>query len=168
MKNLPAILVITLITFYIIFSCERIEEYPDEPVIEFQSFLLKDTIDELDNQIKLGKLIFSFTDGDGDIGLSAGDTLPPYCDTCDYHYNLFISLFEKTDSEFYEADLQIPLYYRIPYAVQDGQNKTLKGQIHINFEYNSILYDTIKYEFYMVDRALHQSNIETTPEIILQ
>jgi len=149
-------------------SCERIEDLPDEPKIEYDSFLLKDTVDLLDNLIKQGKLIFSFTDGDGDIGLSDADSLPPYCDSCDYHYNLFITLYEKSDTGFIPVDQEIPLYYRIPYAVPEGQNKTLKGQIVVDFEYNPILYDTIKYEFYIVDRALHHSNIETTPEIILQ
>ena len=67
------------------------------------------------------------------------------------------------------ADPQDPLYptpYRIPYLERLGQNKILKGEITVTLLYN--FYepgDTILYDFYVVDRATNESNIESTCEI---
>jgi len=148
------------------FSCRKIESYPEIPFIEFKSFTLQDTVDLLGNPGKAGELVFSFVDGDGDIGLPQPD--PTSTDTT--NYNLFFTLYEKLDGEFIkvdEDDLETPINYRIPFIEMEGQNKTLKGEIQVDFIYLIIKYDTIKYEFYLVDRALNQSNVETTPEIPL-
>lgn len=150
------------------FSCRRIESYPVEPSIKFKSFTLRDTIEPLlEIPGKIGELVFSFVDGDGDIGLPQSDS------TTKDSVNLFFTLYEKIDGEFLkvdEDDLETPIDYRIPFIEMEGQNKTLKGEIQVDFFYIKIFlikYDTIKYEFYLVDRALNQSNVETTPEIPL-
>jgi len=149
------------------FSCRKIESYPEIPFIEFKSFTLQDTVDLLGNPGKVGELVFSFVDGDGDIGFDSTAT-----DTTSI-YDLFFTLYEKLDGEFLkvdEDDLETPLNYRIPFIEMEGQNKTLKGEIQVDFFYIKIFlikYDTIKYEFYIIDRALHKSNVETTPEIPL-
>lgn len=148
------------------FSCRKIESISEIPSIEFKSFTLRDTVDLLNNQGKVGELVFSFVDGDGDIGLPQPDSIP----TDTSSFNLFFTLYEKLDGEFLkvdEDDLETPLNYRIPFIEMEGQNKTLKGEIQVDFMYLIIKYDTIKYEFYLVDRALNQSNVETTPEISL-
>jgi hypothetical protein len=47
-----------------------------------------------------------------------------------------------------------------------GQNKTVKGFIRIEMYFFVIPeYDTIRYDFYIVDRALNKSNIESTSDI---
>jgi hypothetical protein len=151
-----------LLTF--ILSCQKVEKLSDIPYIEFKSFELRDTIDILGNEGKVGELIFKFEDGDGDIGSDQPDTLF----STNPGYNLFFTLFEKIDGQFVEVDeedLETPLDYRIPFIENVGQNKTLRGEIKIEFYYLLMLYDTIKYDFYLMDRAEHQSNIETTPEI---
>jgi hypothetical protein len=151
------------------FSCRKIESYPVIPSIEFQSFNIRDTVDLLGNQGKVGELVFSFVDGDGDIGLPQPDSTS----TDTTNYNLFFTLYEKLDGEFLkvdEDDLETPLNYRIPFIEMEGQNKTLKGEIQVDFFYFKIFlikYDTIKYEFYLVDRALHKSNVEETDTIFL-
>ena len=58
--------------------------------------------------------------------------------------------------------------YRIPYMERTGQNKILKGTISVTFLYT--FYDpkdndTIKYDFYIKDRADHKSNTVPTCEI---
>ena len=61
-----------------------------------------------------------------------------------------------------------PSSYRIPYMVRLGQNKILKGTISITFLY--LFYtktDTISYDFFLMDRDMNSSNIETTAEIIV-
>ena len=61
-----------------------------------------------------------------------------------------------------------PSSYRIPYMERLGQNKILKGTIAVTFLY--LFYspgDTIRYDFYVQDRALNQSNVASTSEIVL-
>ncbi len=150
-----------------IFSCKRPQTYPIVPHITFKNFIVKDTVDILDNNIKKGTLIFSFVDGDGDIGLQEGDTLPPYDST--YFYNLFLEGYYYENGIIHKDTSSVPLYFRIPYVEPQGQNKVLKGDIKVDIIYNyPILHDSIYYKFYMVDRALHKSNIETTSLIVLE
>jgi hypothetical protein len=115
--------------------------------------------------VKKGELIFDFEDGDGDIGLKPTDSLS--VDST----NLFLTMYSKTDGTFTEVsgeDLKTTLNYRIPYIEREGQNKALIGEIQVDFDYLlTFEYDTIKYSFFIVDRALHKSNVETTPEIVI-
>lgn len=166
MKAFVKILIIPTIVLLNGLSCQKIESIPEIPLISFKSFILKDTIDALGNEGKIGELTFDFEDGDGDIGLTQPDSLS--ADST--NFNLFFTMFDKIDGEFIEVpenDLEAPLNYRIPYIVKEGQNKALKGEIQIDFIYLLFEYDTFKYSFFIVDRALHKSNVETTPEIVL-
>ena len=146
-------------------SCRKIVQLPPVPHIEFTSFGIFDTIDILGNNAKGGRLKFYFEDGDGDLGLnspSEGDT-----DTT----NLFFTLYRKTGGKMVLAPDNDPLKpssYRIPYMERLGQNKILKGTISVTFLY--LFYssaDTIKYDFYIKDRALNKSNIASTTEIAI-
>jgi len=57
---------------------------------------------------------------------------------------------------------------RIPVLTPDGSNKSIKGEIEDTlFIYNyESEFDTIMFEAYIVDRALHKSNTIETPIII--
>ena len=166
MKSFSKILIITIIVLLSGLSCQKIESLPEIPSISFKSFMLIDTIDALGNEGKIGELIFDFEDGDGDIGLTQPDSLS--ADST--NFNLFFTMFSKIDGEFIEVsenDLEAPLNYRIPYIKKEGQNKALKGEIKVDFIYLLFEYDTFKYSFFIVDRALNKSNVETTPEIAM-
>jgi len=166
MKPFVKILILIITVLLSGLSCQKIESLPEIPSISFKSFILIDTTDALGNAGKIGELTFDFEDGDGDIGLTQPDNLS----VDSTNFNLFFTLFSKTDGEFIEVsenDLETPLNYRIPYIKKEGQNKALKGEIQIDFIYLLFEYDTIKYSFFIVDRALHKSNIETTPEIAI-
>jgi len=158
-------LIVTGVIMAFSLSCQKVESISEIPHIEFKSFELRDTIDILGNPGKIGELIFKFEDGDGDIGLEQPDSIS----SDNTSYNLFFTLYEKIEGQFQkvdEDDLETPLNYRIPYIENIGQNKTLKGEVKVEFYYYLLmLYDTIKYEFYIVDRALNESNVETTTEI---
>ena len=166
MKALAKILILLITLLLSGLSCKKIESLPEIPSISFKSFILIDTIDALGNEGKIGELTFDFEDGDGDIGLTQPDSLS----VDSTNFNLFFTLFGKIDGEFIEVsenDLETPLNYRIPYIEKEGQNKTLIGEIQVDFIYLLFEYDTIKYSFFIVDRALHKSNVETTPEIAM-
>ena len=117
-----------------------------------------------------GTLIFSFTDGDGDIGLSAGDTLPPYNKGSDYYYNLFITYKELQHGILTPIDLPLPFNTRLPVITPSGNNKAIKGEMEVKLDiYNPLsTYDTICFDFYIVDRALHKSNVVSTPLIVVK
>jgi hypothetical protein len=156
------------IVFLFVFSCKKIEKMPPVPKIEFQTFEVFDSTDELSNTVRCGRLKFYFQDGDGDLGLQSPGDLAGGADSV----NLFLKLFRKSGGEFSEAPLNDPLHpsgYRIPYMTRLGQNKLLKGTISVTmFYYGYTPSDTIKYDFYIKDRAEHLSNTVSTCELILK
>lgn len=155
---------ISILLFSAVTSCIKIKQLPPEPYIEFRNFAIFDTTDILGNLIKGGKLQFYFEDGDGDLGLHEADE-----DTT----NLFLTMFRKTGGVMIQVDdddLMKPSPYRIPYMEKTGQNKILKGTIDITFLYT--FYepddtDTVRYDFFISDRAGNNSNIASTSEIEL-
>ena len=151
-----------------ILSCRKTEVYSEIPEIGYKSFWLRDTTDLLGNRGLVGLLTFTFVDGDGDLGLmQPPDTAKP--GDPNYH-NLFFKIFTPVNgllTEIPEQDLAFPLAYRIPYMEPEGPDMTLKGEIEVEFNYLAFPYDTISYEFYIVDRAGHESNVENTPVFII-
>ena len=161
-------LTITIFFSLIIASCGKIEKLPPEPKIKFTSFEVFDTIDiYLGNSFKAGRLKFYFEDGDGDLGLQQ----PVFGSTAD-SLNLFFTFFRRKGGVLAPAPDDDPLKpgnFRIPYMERLGQNKILKGTISVTFLYQfSSPNDTIKYEFFIKDRAGHESNSISTCEIALK
>jgi hypothetical protein len=168
---LPALAILAVI------SCKRLEEYPPEPVITFRDF---ETIyNETDSIYDRGVLTFEFTDGDGDLGLAPGDTFPPFNPGSKYYYNLIIDYYEVRNGvetpvplTFYNAETEtydtIYLSARIPLLTPKGINKAISGEIYDTlFIYNYYSdFDTLFLKFQLVDRALHESNVEKTPYIV--
>jgi hypothetical protein len=159
----------TVILFLIILaagSCKKIVQLPPEPRIEFTSFAVLDTVDILGNKGKAGRLKFYFEDGDGNVGLDEPSGNPAADST-----NLFFTLYRKNNGEMITVSDNDPLKpsaYRIPFLERLGQNKILKGTISVTFLYLSYNpADTIMYDFYLIDRDLNESNLESTSEIIL-
>lgn len=141
-------------------ACLKPEEFPPEPRIEFKSFTVFAGQDS-------ASLVFGFTDGDGDIGLTEADSLPPY------DANLFLEYYEYQSGAWVNVDLggspNIP--YRVPVITPTGQNKTLEGEIAIALEPFSLSHntaaDSIKYSVTLQDRALHVSNSVETGLIVV-
>lgn len=157
---------ILLIIAGVVYSCKKTEEYPVIPAIKYENFI------KLYNSDR-GVFKISFTDGDGDIGLTQNDTLPPY------EYNLFITYYEIQYGDTVEVILTkynhetgqydtLTFNGRIPMLTPEGSNKSIKGEIEDTlFIYNySSDFDTIMFDAYIVDRALNKSNIIQTPLII--
>ncbi|MBN2481266.1 MAG: hypothetical protein JXB19_05975 [Bacteroidales bacterium] len=142
-------------------TCEPFEKVSEVPYITFKDFQLSE-IDTLSNIIKVGELTFDFIDGDADLGAKTGPG-----GTGD-SINFYLIPFEKIDGSY----SQIPgdtLQYQIRYNEKldrIGQNKTIKGEISLVIYYFiTPPYDTIRYDFYIYDRARHQSNVESTSDI---
>jgi hypothetical protein len=154
-----------LFTLLFSVSCRKIEKLPPEPSIKFTSFEVFDSTDILGNIDKGGRLKFYFEDGDGDLGLQA-----PQDNNTD-STNLFFTLFRKTKGVFVRVPDNDPLKpspYRIPYMDRQGQNKILRGNISVTFLYLFFTpSDTLRYKFFVKDRALHSSDTASTCEIVL-
>jgi hypothetical protein len=162
-------------------GCKKGEIYPDIPSIEFKSYYF--TSDPLDSSTKYIGIIFSYKDGDGDIGLNPEDTLPPYnsvigpnnVELNPYYNNLRVDYLALKDGEFQPViipnttDSVIKLA-RIQNITPDGKHKAIRGDIDywgtefVPFEGVS---KTIRLRIKIYDRALHQSNTIESPVITL-
>ncbi|MFA6924104.1 MAG: hypothetical protein WC223_07595 [Bacteroidales bacterium] len=170
MKFISKITLFVLIAIFAVsyLSCKKPSAYPSIPAIEFRSFEKIPNETKVDNN---GLLTISFTDGDGDLGLNPSDTNPPFDNNGPNYFNYFMRFFEKQDGKFVDItdSLTLPLNSRFPRIESKTKNKSLKGyielEIPINNPYSS--FDTIKFNVYITDRALHKSNTITTPEIII-
>jgi len=153
--------VIAVIITLMLGSCGKIETLSEEPYIEYTSFTIFDTTDILGNTIKGGKLKFYFEDGDGDLGLDAPSEESEFDSV-----NLFITLYRLNNGIITPASDDDPLRptgYRIPYMERIGQNTLLKGDVSVIFQY--LFYseeDSIRYDFYVKDRAENISNTVST------
>jgi len=170
MKILSNILLIIFFTGIIFgISCKKPETYPVVPYIEFVSFTKTPTTSGIDSK---GILTFSFTDGDGDIGLADSDTLSPYNPGSKFYYDLFITYYRKHNGVFLADSLPMTNNSRIPVVTPSGQNKSIKGDIDVDLFINNprpqVKYDTIYFEVQIADRALNLSNTIKTSEIIVK
>ncbi|NNC85502.1 MAG: hypothetical protein HKN75_05425, partial [Bacteroidia bacterium] len=69
---------------------------------------------------------------------------------------------------FVEVNLPIPITARIPDLTPVGKNKAIEGDIDMNMQLKpGAVFDTIRYEIYIVDRTLNHSNTVTTSEIVI-
>ncbi|MEI6884795.1 MAG: hypothetical protein WCO02_09920 [Bacteroidota bacterium] len=147
-------------------SCMKKDNYPDIPYITYAGYY---NVFDSTNIAKSGVLTITFQDGDGDIGLNSWDVYPPYDSTSIYFYNYYIDVYSKRNGVFVKDTLQTPLRYRIPNLTPDDPNKSIKGIIENILPLNPHpIYDTIRFTCYIYDRALHQSNIVTTPEFVVR
>ena len=148
----------------VLMGCPEVEEFPSEPSIEFVS-LIRNTTDS-------ATLTFSFTDGDGDIGLSDSDTTGSFAPGEPFHHNLFIEYFELQNGDWTLITLPLPYRYRIPRITPTGQNKLLEGSIDVALapfptDPNSA-FDTVKYSIQLADRALNLSNVVESSSFVVE
>ncbi len=164
-KSITYVLVFLLL-FVAAAGCLKEEDYPIIPEIKFEDFIL--LLNTQTGIIERGVLRISFKDGDGDIGLNRNDTAPPY------DFNLFIDYFEIRNRDtvrVYQVDPvsgdTSTFNARIPILTPKGSEKGIKGEIEDTlFIYDpTSSYDTILFRVYLVDRALHKSNVIHTPLI---
>ena len=148
-------------------ACKKREQYSNIPEISYKSF---EKIPNSTNVDDKAFLTISFTDGDGDIGLKSEDTLPPYNVGGNYYYNYFIDYYELQGDSFVKIDLPISNNSRIPFVEPNLAELGVRGEIEIELYINNIMSnaDSIRYELYILDRALNKSNVVTTPSFYVK
>lgn len=137
------ILMLTLL----VASCVKPPDYPIEPRIEFRS-MNQNTFDELDED-SLSVVIY-FEDGDGDLG-------------SDDSVNMFWE------------DSRVPGYqvpFKIPFIEVQGNSKAISGTITTFYPISFCIndddpVDSFYYKIFIVDRAGHESNVDSTDMIFL-
>jgi hypothetical protein len=166
-RVLRNILMLFVMSGFLFSACTKHEVYSVIPAIEYKSFEKIPSNTGADNK---AYMTITFTDGDGDIGLNTEDTFPPYNPGGTYYYNFFIDYYELQGDSFVKIDLPITNNSRIPYVEPNLAELGIKGEIQIELYFNNIMSnaDSIKYELFIVDRALHKSNVVMTPAIYVK
>jgi len=149
-------------------SCIKEENYSIIPEIWYDNMTLVYNSAN-DPYPSKGILAITFQDGDGDIGLRARDTFPPFNKEGEYYYNYVIRYFEKRDTGWAEVILNPPYSARLPMLNMGYEGKPIKGLIVDTLEMDPAPdFDTIRFEMFIYDRTLHKSNVVSTPPIVLR
>ena len=141
-------------------SCEPVEEISDIPEIRFKSLTGPFQIDTGSIPYYGATLKFSFTDGNSDFGTNETS------DRADT--NMYMVPFRKLNGTYDSIDATI---YGRKYIVKnhdklDRDGEPIKGEISVDIPYFLLPpFDTLRYEFYIIDRAGNKSNVETTSDI---
>jgi len=147
-------------------GCIKEEQYPVVPHIEYGGFY---TIRDISGKDSLGAITISYTDGDGNIGLFAWDTVEPR------KYNYYLKFMQKLNNQLVEVepvDSSVTFNARIPNLTPAGRNKNIKGDITMSlqlyFARQILQSDTIAFEIYIKDRDLNNSNVVDTPLFVIK
>ncbi|MEO1514164.1 MAG: hypothetical protein AAFV95_04100 [Bacteroidota bacterium] len=151
-----------LLAFCLMESCTKPPDYPDEPVITFER-LSKNVIRQRAKDSLL--MVFSFTDGDGDLGDAENSA------------NVFLT--DTRDGSSF-------ITYSVPFVPVQGANNGISGEISVvlsaEFQiccippaglrpcesYPQFPSDTLIYEIQLQDRAGNLSNVIQSAPIFLQ
>lgn len=137
-------------------SCIKDENFDVVPVIEFQSFVsFQNEFNATDSAI----FIFSFQDGDGDIGSSDST-----------NFNCFLTYQEKNGAEITNFPNIEPRTYRLPSLTPNAKDKNIEGEISLTLKpapiFNIATDSAYRYSCYITDRAGNESNTITSPWIL--
>lgn len=158
----------------VLHQCKKKQSFSKIPEIEYIGFQLLQS--EASSVPERGVLMFSYTDGDGDIGLSQGDTTGIFGKDSDYYFNLWITYQERQNGDWKTVYLVNPqtldttyLHARVPVLMPNMKNKNIHGEIFDTIPVNNPLsdFDTIRFKVELIDKALNHSNVIETPAIVL-
>ena len=163
-------------------SCQKPVEYPIEPAIEYQGFTYLLNPDSTFSGE--GVIEFSYTDGDGDLGLDDADTLYPFGFHDPHYYNMVVDYLKAENGVFVKTPLLSPhvptnpadtlvLYDTVTFnarfhRLRDNDDpKAISGTMEYKLTVQNPFSpnDTVKFEIHILDRALHESNVIQTEAI---
>lgn len=157
LKNIGFLLIMPIIFM----GCNKLETYDDRPIITASSFSLLQNASGVDTSLVLE---FTYTDGDGDVGLSSSDSIAPF------DANVMIDYYEKIDGIY--TKILIPgttdtlnFNSRIK---KFGSNNPTKAEVKVKVNISVVLADTVKFDYFILDKKLNKSNTVTTGAIALK
>ena len=158
-------------------ACQKPVEYPVEPKIAYEGFTYLFNADSTFSGE--GIISFSYTDGDGDLGLDERDTLPPFGFNDAHYYNMVVDYLKCVNGEFVKTPLlswnaQTQTYDTVTFnarfkRLRDSEEpKAISGKMDYTLTVQNPFSpnDTVKFEIRILDRALHESNVIQTEAII--
>ena len=157
-------------------SCQKPVEYPIEPKIAYEGFTYLMNADSTFSGE--GVISFSYTDGDGDLGLDDADTLTPFGFHDAHYYNMVVEYLKCVNGEFVKTPLlswnaQTQSYDTVSFnarfkRLRDSEEpKAISGTMEYKLTVQNPFSpdDTVKFEIRIFDRALHESNVIQTDPI---
>ena len=182
-SSVSCVMFCCLTLFMIGSSCQKPVEYPIEPAIEYQGFTYLFNSDSTFSGE--GVIAFSYTDGDGDLGLDDADTTYPFGFNDPHYYNMVVDYLKAENGVFVKTPLLSPhvptspadtlvLYDTVTFnarfhRLRDNDDpKAISGTMEYKLTVQNPFSpnDTIKFEIRIIDRALHESNVIQTEPII--
>ena len=165
-----------LLLALVVCCCQKPVEYPIEPKIAYEGFTYLMNPDSTFSGE--GVISFSYTDGDGDLGLDDADTLPPFGFNDAYYYNMVVDYLKCVNGEFVKTPLlswnaQTQSYDTVSFnarfkRLRDSEEpKAISGTMDYKLTVQNPFSpnDTVKFEIRILDRALHESNVIQTEPI---
>ncbi len=155
-------------------ACVKRPNFPNAPAISDAKISFSSTGSE-----QVLKLDFKYTDGDGNLGLSPSDTMPPFNRLLGNgevnlnYYNIVVDFYTRNQFT-QEYDLfnfgGFNYYGRFPLLADNDYNGPIEGRL--NYDMKSINFfggerTDVKVRVYIRDRSLNQSNAIDSPAIII-
>lgn len=165
MKSFSFLLLTVCAFILVLHSCIQAPDFPDEPVIEFMGMSSQSMSQGALNQDSI-KVFFSFTDGDGDLGIPLSERKPG-------NFDLFV-IDTRTNN------LQDKFY--LPYVPPKGATNGISGTAEVVLYNTCCIYqdgsstcepneaeptNELQYEIYIKDRSGNESNRILTSTINL-
>ena len=168
-STISTIVIITVVV--LVNGCKQDVIYPIIPAIQYKGYEKLKSYLGGDSALKL---TITYTDGDGDLGLSQSQTYPPFDTTSIYYYNMYVYYYEYYNNNWIQVTISpfstdtIRFKYRFPDLTPNTDNKAIKGDIEYTIiNPTPIKSNIIKFVIYIYDRKLHKSNIIESEKITL-
>lgn len=159
-------------------NCKKREFFSEIPAIKYKTHYF---ITNTQGKDSLVLLVFSFEDGDGDMGLNQADTFAPFNPLVNsegkslnpYYYNLYLDYLELNNGIFsyvtkpFSTDT-LKYEFRFPSLTPEGRHLAIRGDIEVKISPSPFpdAKDTVMYKFFVYDRKLNKSNLAETPPIV--
>lgn len=155
------------------FSCNPDSVISEIPEISLGSVTVYKNIAQKDSMIVLS---INYKDGDGDIGLEAGDTIPPFNYKSEGYYNLLVTYKIKEGNDWKKIVISgssdtLNFNQRFERLNKSDKSRAVSGTIDLRIPaspYPGIFPDTIKLSCQMLDRKMNKSSIVESTEIKLK
>lgn len=145
-----------IIVLLVFTSCHNTyPEYDNVPKVEFLYAPVVN--DSTDNTILFTFMLY---DGDGNFGLETKDTVAPYIDT--FQQNFYATAYSLQNGD--TAQLPYTFSYRIPRLRGENQHKFIKAKVNIDITLAKSVfpYDSVFFTYFVYDRDLQKSNVDTS------
>jgi hypothetical protein len=146
---------VCLLLGLVYYSCNRAPNFPDYPQIEFVSI----TPNRVHNNDSVS-VVFSFKDGNGDIGRASHDSISSHADILLIDNRVSNPNLPKDTLPFWVPDIT-------PFGKVKAVSGTMRVEVNGVFQRPGHNPDTLTYTIVLKDRAGHRSNGVATSKVVI-